>query len=197
MRDCDDIRLVDLGIDPQTIGRKVSVYAIDAVCVRPMAPDKFLRFRHLIERSKSHVGAVRLALLVDSADAGFVYYVLGYGVDDVVVLSPDDDELRASLRCFARGDEKSCARFLVPTVDVPFAVSRGTLDLADEVDRQIVRLISVGYTDREISDILHFSHQVIRNRISHIMLRSNLRNRTQLAARYTAEAIKRGLETQP
>ena len=48
-----------------------------------------------------------------------------------------------------------------------------------------------------VSNFEHFSHQVIRNRISHVLIRSNLRNRTQLDARYTFESIERGAIDQP
>lgn len=192
----DDVEVVVIGTHPRVINSLVSMRTIDCFCFEPLAPDKLLRLRRSIVDSVPATSRVRSAVLVDHADSAFVYHVLGYGVDDVVEMSTDDDAMRRSLLKFVGGAELSCASLLVSSVDLPHAVVRGSIEFADLTDLEIVRLVSVGYTDREICEILHFSHQVIRNRISHILLRSGLRNRTQLGARYTFEAIERGHPTQ-
>lgn len=190
-----DIEVVFVGTDPWVIGRLFGSREVAGVCVAPSAPDKFLRLRRVVSEFAVQGSLVRMALVVAQADAAFVYHVLGYGVDDVITLSQADGELGTSLRAFANGMNLACRELLVPTVDVPVPILHCAIDDPHELDLKIARLVSVGYTDREIAEILHFSHQAVRNRISQILLRSGLKNRTQLATRYTVESITRGLRT--
>lgn len=50
----------------------------------------------------------------------------------------------------------------------------------DELDLQIVELLSVGSSDREIALAVHLSLQAVRNRVSAMLERSGCVNRTQL-----------------
>lgn len=54
----------------------------------------------------------------------------------------------------------------------------------DATDIEIVRFLSTGLSDKEITGQLSISHQTVRNRISRILRDSNLENRTQLTAVY-------------
>lgn len=59
-----------------------------------------------------------------------------------------------------------------------------TIDFRDATDIEIVRLLSTGLSDKEITGQLSISHQTVRNRLSRILRDSGLDNRTQLAAVY-------------
>lgn len=56
--------------------------------------------------------------------------------------------------------------------------------VSDETDREIVQLVASGFTDREIAEIVNYSHQTVRNRLSRILGDSGARNRTHLACMY-------------
>jgi DNA-binding NarL/FixJ family response regulator len=58
-------------------------------------------------------------------------------------------------------------------------------------------MIVAGYTDREIADVLHFSHQAVRNRISRLLMRSGIRNRTQLASTFLLGRLSIALDQEP
>jgi len=58
------------------------------------------------------------------------------------------------------------------------------IHVAADSDKQIVGLIASGRSDREISAILSYSDQTIRNRVSKILQLSGLASRTQLATTY-------------
>lgn len=62
--------------------------------------------------------------------------------------------------------------------------------LSDRIDREIVRLISRGYADREIADCVFLSPQTIRNRVSRLLERSGARNRTHLAVLYVRGQVE-------
>jgi DNA-binding CsgD family transcriptional regulator len=51
----------------------------------------------------------------------------------------------------------------------------------DDFDRQILGLVCVGMQDADIACVVHLSTQTVKNRISAMLDRSGLRNRTQLA----------------
>jgi DNA-binding NarL/FixJ family response regulator len=51
----------------------------------------------------------------------------------------------------------------------------------DSNDRQIARLISQGYSDKQISEAVFLGLQTVRNRVSRLLSRFEKENRTQLA----------------
>ena len=55
------------------------------------------------------------------------------------------------------------------------------IDYRDETDRRITELVALGRTDRDIADTLFLAEHTIRNRLSRLMTRSEIMNRTQLA----------------
>jgi DNA-binding NarL/FixJ family response regulator len=80
---------------------------------------------------------------------------------------------------------------LPPTVDGHHDTPR------DEIDHEILCLLSVGMQDIDIAHIVHISPQTVKNRISAMLERSGLRNRTQLAWLHhnheMADAVRRSL----
>lgn len=61
----------------------------------------------------------------------------------------------------------------------------GTLMELDETDREIMRLISLGQSDKQICNHVFLSLQTVRNRVSRLLTRFGKDNRTQLALLYT------------
>jgi len=68
-------------------------------------------------------------------------------------------------------------------------------NITDETDRQILRLISLGKFDKEISEELFLSLQTIRNRVSRILTETGAKNRTHLAMLFTQDGMMNNLET--
>lgn len=54
----------------------------------------------------------------------------------------------------------------------------------DQIDKDIVRLISYGFSNEEIADSIFLSLQTVRNRISRLLQTSGARNRTHLSTMY-------------
>lgn len=86
------------------------------------------------------------------------------------------DELK---RCATNPDECRRSHEAVEAAGAP-----NTIYVADETDREIVRLVAAGFADREIAEIVNYSHQTVRNRVSRILGESGARNRTHLACMY-------------
>ncbi len=63
-----------------------------------------------------------------------------------------------------------------------------------DCDRDILALVSAGLTNDEIASTLHYSCQTIRNRLSHLMKITHVRNRTELANAWRRYSIMQDLQ---
>lgn len=131
----------------------------------------------------------KLVLLADNVNSAYVHRVLSYGFDDVVDCRNSNDSLNESLRAAIDVNDRACSSHLSANVDIPYSFRARPIIYSDSVDFQIAGLIAAGYADREIAEVVHYSYQVVRNRISAMLFRSGLRNRTQLAFRYMVEKL--------
>ena len=74
---------------------------------------------------------------------------------------------------------------LLDTVPLPPLVSHLSETASDSLDHEILSLVCVGMRDAAIAEAVHASSQTVKNRISMMLMRSGLRNRTQLAVMYS------------
>ena len=112
------------------------------------------------------------------------------GVDDVVDVSQQADALLSCLRDSLAGRHELSAQPLWRSIPEPRDVHALGSPYHDNVDREIVAMISSGLTDDEISRGVYLSCQTVRNRISRMLERSGARNRTQLATMYVREQYR-------
>lgn len=68
-------------------------------------------------------------------------------------------------------------------VERPLTFHDADIEMRDDVDQDIVDLVSLGLADREVAAAVHLAEQTVRNRLSRILEHSGLKNRTQLAMR--------------
>ena len=68
-------------------------------------------------------------------------------------------------------------------VERPLTGHDAAIEMRDDMDRDIVDLVSLGLADREVAAAVHLAEQTVRNRLSRILEHSGLKNRTQLAMR--------------
>lgn len=59
----------------------------------------------------------------------------------------------------------------------------------NETDREIIELIRMGVPDNDIAECLFLSPQTVRNRVSSMLHRAGLSNRTQMAWAYTNQML--------
>ena len=162
-----------------------------------MAFARFLEMREAIYEHGPTDKKVTIIVAAQNVDSAFVYRARSFGVDDVIDLAQDDDHVAKAMGIALSGSRQACELHLVGDVDEQTDITSLRIDYADEVDRQIVPMIVAGYTDREIADVLHFSHQAVRNRISRLLLRSGIRNRTQLASTFLLGRLSAALSQEP
>ena len=190
LEDRPDTTIVRAGVDPVQVREALTSSIVRATLFCPLAVRQFLEFRKVVIDSAVGGRFPMMILLAEDLDSAFVYRALTFGVDDVVDISRDDAHVAVAIETAISGRGHAYDSYLVDEVDAQCDLTSLCIVYADGTDRDIVPMIAAGYTDREIADVLHYSHQVIRNRISRILLRSGIRNRTQLATRFLLDRLE-------
>lgn len=133
-------------------------------------------------------------------DAKYVAEALRVGAKGYLLKDTPSEELAEVIRSIYRGYtqfgpgllEKTVTNVAAPPTPAE-ALPPGFSDLSMR-ERQVLRLIANGASNREIAETLFLSEGTVRNHISHILTRLNLRDRTQAAI--VANSFLSWLETE-
>lgn len=101
-------------------------------------------------------------------------------IDELISVANGLTSMMEELKAHVIHRTERCQSVGIQSPDVP--VTR--IQVADQADREIVRLVAAGLPDRDIADVVHYSNQAVRNRISRILGDTGARNRTHLACMY-------------
>lgn len=104
-----------------------------------------------------------------------------YGFDDVVDPMINPGVLIEQLREIATDRRSIHINPSLKSVDLIPGLFTRSIACRDDTDGDIVELLSLGLSDKDIASVLNLSNQTIRNRISHLLLSHGLSSRTQLA----------------
>lgn len=110
-----------------------------------------------------------------------VEMLIDAGFDGTVMISDSRHQLNQAI------DEAVLRRQSVIRDEGACSSDPSRIIFRDEIDLQIVELVTIGRTDNEIANILCFAEHTIRNRLSRLMSRSSIANRTQLARVFQQE----------
>ncbi|GAB1543589.1 response regulator transcription factor [Scytonema sp. NUACC21] len=130
---------------------------------------------------------VRVLVLTTFDDDEYVTQAMRYGARGYVLKHTPLDELATAIRVVYQGYthmgpglfEKAFA-FPQETVTVPSAVPAEITKLSPR-EKEVLRLIAMGYSNREIAHELYISERTVRNHVTSILSQLNLRDRTQAA----------------
>lgn len=111
-------------------------------------------------------------------------WALQLGFDDLVDGAQAHDDTRRQIIELVHGQRIPRTSHCVVEPPKDDAAHTIMIHLHDRIDREIVRLIARGHSDREIAQCVFLSPQTIRNRVSRLLDRSGARNRTHLAVLY-------------
>ncbi len=139
---------------------------------------------------KENYPAIKIIILTTFDDDEYVYNALKYGASGYLLKGISLDELVKSIRLVAEG-----GTLISP--DVATKVFKFFSDMAksnytQKVDERflndfntselkIIQLVGRGLSNKEITDELNISEGTVRNYISNILSKLDLKNRTQLA----------------
>jgi len=130
-------------------------------------------------------GATRVLILTTFDLDEYIDEALSIGTAGFILKSASPEELVAAVRAVAAGDA-----FLAPSIArrVIEAFSRRRVRVAQEPaelaaltgrEREVLRHVARGLSNREIADLLHVAETTIRTHVAHVLMKLNLRDRTQ------------------
>ena len=129
----------------------------------------------------------KILILTTFDDAKYVAEALRFGAKGYLLKDTPAAELAEAIRSVDKGYtqfgpgilEKIVVR--VPaTAPAPVTLPLGMTELTSR-EREVLLMIAAGSSNREIAQALFLSEGTVRNHISHILTRLNLRDRTQAA----------------
>ncbi len=129
---------------------------------------------------------IKILVLTTFDDAQYIAEALRVGAKGYLLKDTPAEELAEVIRSIHRGYtqfgpgilEKMMAK--APTPEASEELPPGLQDLTTR-EKQVLRMIATGASNREIAQALFLSEGTVRNHISHILTRLNLRDRTQAA----------------
>jgi len=131
---------------------------------------------------------IKILVLTTFNDTEYVAKALRFGAKGYLLKDTPGDELAKAIHSVHQGYtqfgpgivEKVIAEASMTKPNLPELLPPGLTELTDR-EREILRLIAGGASNREIAQTLHLSEGTVRNHITHILTRLNLRDRTQAA----------------
>jgi DNA-binding NarL/FixJ family response regulator len=128
---------------------------------------------------------VRVLVLTTFADHEYVSQALQAGACGYLLKNTPYDELNQAIRLVFKGYTQigPGLRQAIPQITAQPIVTPSPAHLPDLTPREqeIVYWLTKGSSNREIAEALHLSEKTVKNNISNILSRLNLRDRTQLA----------------
>ena len=131
----------------------------------------------------------RIVVASHHVDDVFRVQLVHRGLIDYIDLDWPADNLVLQLCEIHAGSRHHRDDLTWTTVPLPKVVANLDSTPRDDFDREILSLICVGMHDVDIAKVVHLSTQTVKNRISAMLDRSGLRNRTQLAWMQSNQAV--------
>jgi DNA-binding NarL/FixJ family response regulator len=130
----------------------------------------------------------KILILTTFSDTQYVAQALRFGARGYLLKDTPAEELAKAIRSIYQGYtqfgpgimEKVIAQVPTTEPNKPEEPPTGLLELTAR-EREVLRMIASGSSNREIAQTLFLSEGTVRNHISHILTRLNVRDRTQAA----------------
>ncbi|MDD4370046.1 MAG: response regulator transcription factor [Anaerostipes sp.] len=139
---------------------------------------------------KDNYPQVKIIILTTFDDDEFVYRALKYGASGYLLKGISMEELGAAIRTVHKGgaminpDIASKVVHLfseMAQINYDMEITAENVDELNDTEHQVCHLVGCGMSNKEISGKLNLSEGTIRNYLSSILSKLNLRDRTQLA----------------
>ncbi|WP_071517393.1 response regulator transcription factor [Geitlerinema sp. PCC 9228] len=159
----------------QAIALQVDVVLMD---VRMPVMDGVAATRHLYERAPE----IKVLVLTTFDDDEYVSQSMRYGAKGYLLKDTPSEELAEAIRAVYKGyTQLGPGLFEKAMAAPPPADDPPALELLTPREREVLRLIAQGYSNREIASQLYISERTVKNHVNSILHRLDLRDRTQAA----------------
>lgn len=116
-----------------------------------------------------------------------------HGFHDVVDVSAPVEQVFETIQLTHNGFSSLDNDRLWNIIGRPAPLPNISLIPKDKDDLTILDLMRIGLPDRDIAKVISMSHQTVRNRVSAMLERSGLRNRTEMAWMFTNQMLIKGM----
>lgn len=135
--------------------------------------------------------SIRVLVLTTFDDEEYIHEALRAGATGYLLKDTPSEELTLAIKTVARGHAQlgpGIAERVFSQLTQPSKTQPNLETLGDLTPREleVLRLLAQGYSNREISEALYISEGTVKNHVTNILTRLNLRDRTQ-AALYAKE----------
>ena len=133
---------------------------------------------------------VKIIILTTFDDDEYVFYALKYGASGYLLKGCSVQELTSAVHTVMNGGSILNQSVLTKVVKLfnQLAQTRiapeldgGNIELLNRTERNVANLVGRGLSNKEIAETLFLSEGTIRNALSSVLSKLNLRDRTQLA----------------
>ena len=133
---------------------------------------------------------VKIIILTTFDDDEYVFYALKYGASGYLLKGCSVQELTSAVHTVMNGGSILNQSVLTKVVKLfnQLAQTRiapeldgGNIELLNRTERNVANLVGRGLSNKEIAEALFLSEGTIRNALSSVLSKLNLRDRTQLA----------------
>ncbi|HYE82411.1 MAG TPA: response regulator transcription factor [Clostridia bacterium] len=132
---------------------------------------------------------VRIIVLTTFNDDEYIYDALKNGASGYLLKDASPEEIAKALRTVHNGGALLPSEVAVRVLDKFSELAKGNPDkhsdprkeLLTEREAEICRLIAEGKNNKEIADELYLSEGTVKNHITKVLIKLDLRDRTQLA----------------
>lgn len=129
---------------------------------------------------------IKVLLLTTFNDTQYIRSAVQFGADGYILKSNSSDSIIESIRAVYKGNvvyEKQIAKALSGMVPKDCKISPQQAGITQR-ELDTMKYIAEGLSNREISERLFISEGTVRNLISALLTKLNLKDRTQLAVHY-------------
>lgn len=130
---------------------------------------------------------IKVLILTTFDDEHYIEQVMEFGAIGYLLKDTPSDELADAIRSAHKGYTQLGPGLFKKAFSQPVAstnsISRSSVELAELTprEREVLSLIATGANNREIAEVLCITEKTVKNHVSNILDRLNLRDRTQAA----------------
>ena len=178
-----DLRVVGTAASGEELLQHVDTWQPDVIVQDLLLPggiDGIETTRRVLAKRPS----VRVVALTASTDEARMMGALRAGAAGYVRKDAEPEILLAAVRAVARG-----RTFIDPSVALQLAGGPGGHDELSAREREVLRHVALGRSNREIGEVLCVSEETVKTHVGHILGKLGVENRAQAVV----QALKRGL----
>lgn len=167
-------------------------------CIRKEKPDVILMDVRMPEMDgvqcteiiKENYPQIKIIILTTFDDDEFVFSALKHGVSGYLLKGISMDDLEKAIKTVVQGGSMINPDVATKVVELFSKMAQSNFDMMidaknvedlNETERKVTHLVGCGMSNKEISGKLNLSEGTIRNYLSSILNKLDLRDRTQLA----------------